>query len=376
MRTTLGLYIARRFLTNVGGAFASVFALVVIVDLIELMRNNRDGTANFLDVFGMALLHAPSITIAAAPFTILLATMTSYAMLARTSELVVTRAAGVSVWRLLSPVLISAILLGVLVTTVYNPIASAFTARFERLETKYFDRSASMLAVSADGLWLRQGDDLGQIVIRAARASANVDRLWEVTLFRFDADDHLTSRLDAATAELGNREWILTDVREWPLVGLANQDGAGSSTMEGLQPTVRERHTVETNLTVERILDSFAAPETISFWDLPAFIDLLERSGFASDRHRMHFSALLSVPAVFAAMVLIGSAFSMRHARFGGLGLMALGAVLAGFSYFFLSDIASALGASGSVPVSLAAWAPPLSAALAALGLLLHLEDG
>jgi lipopolysaccharide export system permease protein len=55
---------------------------------------------------------------------------------------------------------------------------------------------------------------------------------------------------------------------------------------------------------------------------------------------------------------------------------MALGCVFSGFGYFFLSDIANALGASGSVPVPLAAWAPPLSAVLFALGLLLHLEDG
>ena len=56
--------------------------------------------------------------------------------------------------------------------------------------------------------------------------------------------------------------------------------------------------------------------------------------------------------------------------------MMALGCVISGFGFFFLSDIASALGSSGAVPVLLAAWAPPLSAVLFALGLLLHLEDG
>ena len=50
-----------------------------------------------------------------------------------------------------------------------------------------------------------------------------------------------------------------------------------------------------------------------------------------------------------------------RHVRFGGLGYMALGCVVAGFGYFFLSDIANALGASGAVPVMLAAWAPPMA---------------
>jgi lipopolysaccharide export system permease protein len=90
----------------------------------------------------------------------------------------------------------------------------------------------------------------------------------------------------------------------------------------------------------------------------------------------VYWHRLLAIPVVFFAMVLIGAAFSMRHVRFGGLGYMALGCVLSGFGYFFLSDIAAALGASGAVPVLIAAWAPPLSAVLLALGLLLHLEDG
>ena len=75
-------------------------------------------------------------------------------------------------------------------------------------------------------------------------------------------------------------------------------------------------------------------------------------------------------------MVLIGAAFSMRHARFGGLGLMALGAVGAGLVYFFLANVTQAFGSSGAIPAPLAAWIPPVAMTLCALGLLLHLEDG
>ncbi|HLS18824.1 MAG TPA: LptF/LptG family permease, partial [Paracoccaceae bacterium] len=99
-------------------------------------------------------------------------------------------------------------------------------------------------------------------------------------------------------------------------------------------------------------------------------------SGFSSSRHRLHWLRLAAQPAVFVAMVLIGAVFSMRHQRFGGLGYMALATVIAGFGYFFLSDIAGALGASGAIPVMLSGLGPPLAAVLLSLGLLLHLEDG
>jgi lipopolysaccharide export system permease protein len=138
----------------------------------------------------------------------------------------------------------------------------------------------------------------------------------------------------------------------------------------------QETMTVETNLSASQIVDSFSPPETISFWALPGFIDTLEAAGFSAARHRLHWHAQLAQPLLFGAMVLIGAAFSMRPARLGGLGVMALWAVVTGFAFFFITDVAKALGASGAAPIALAAWAPPAAAALFAAGLLLHLEDG
>jgi lipopolysaccharide export system permease protein len=374
MPGTLWLYIARRFLMAALGAFAAVFVLVVVLDLVELIRSNTRGLAGFGELIGMALLHAPSVTITAAPFTLLLAAMTAFAMLARSSELVVTRAAGVSVWRLIAPALACAAGLGVFAFAVYNPLASAFATKFETLEQRYFERTSSRLAVSGDGLWLRQGGEDGQTVIRAMRASSTVQRLWDVSIFQFDDSDRLYRRLDARTATLGDRAWHLGGVLSWELGNAAPGDREAAMVETRAMPV--EEMQIPTDLTVEHIQDSFAAPETIGFWKLPGFIALLDESGFSSNRHRLHWLRLLSQPVVFVAMVLIGAAFSMRHLRFGGLGFMALGCVIAGFGYFFISDIANALGASGAVPVMLAAWAPPFSAVLLALGLLLHLEDG
>ena len=374
MSLTLGLYIGQRFLGIAAGAFAAVFLLVVTVDLVELMRAGGDSQAGFADLVGMALLHAPAITITAAPFTVLLASMTCFAMLARSSELVVTRAAGVSAWRLLTPALLTAVGLGIFVFTVYNPLAAAFARKFETLEQRYFERSSSRLSVSADGLWLRQGGPEGQTVIRAQGASGTGGRLWKVNVFQFDANDRLYRRIDARSALLEDKAWRLTGVRRWDLLAI-EIDNAGSSDI-ATRPQLLDEMRIATDLTTESIQESFAAPVTISFWKLPKFIRLLEASGLSSSRHRLHWHMLLAIPVVFFAMVLIGAAFSMRHARFGGLGYMALGCVLCGFGYFFLSDIAAALGASGAVPVLIAAWAPPLSAVLLALGLLLHLEDG
>ena len=72
----------------------------------------------------------------------------------------------------------------------------------------------------------------------------------------------------------------------------------------------------------------------------------------------------------------VAAAFTMRHTRFGGTGTAVLSAVLLGFALYFIRSFAQILGENGQIPILLAAWAPPATAILLAIGLLLHEDDG
>ena len=412
----LSFYIMRRFVGAFVAAFVAILLLITLVDMVEQLRRAAGTDTNFAQVLELALLHSPSLMMEILPFLTLLAALTCFSRLARSSELVVTRAAGVSVWRLIAPALAAATLGGVLAFSVLSPISSGLLQRFERQEARWIRDRASLLSVSGNGLWLRQAGEDGQTVLHAARANGDGTQLWRVSLFRFD-DDQLLSRTEAARAVLETGRWVLYDVREWDLQAAARDSLTGGATDEegplgqaagsaadapapapeaplsdeetpslsGLDgPSVRgglawtdiEQLTLPTDLTRSQILESFASPGTISFWALPRFIQALETAGVSAARHRMHWQAQLALPLLLPAMVLIGAAFSMRHARFGGLGLMALGAVGTGLGYFFLANLTHAFGSSGVIAAPLAAWIPPVAMVLFALGLLLHLEDG
>ena len=367
MTQTLSGYIARRFATTLAGAVAVVFALIMIGNAIELLRRNEDGEAGFGELLSLAALMAPRIALTVLPFTVMLATIACFARLARSSELVVTRAAGVSAWATIAPAAAVAVALGIAGFAAFNPLAAAFELRAETLQSRLWG-GGDRFSVSDDGLWLRQAaEGGGQTVIHARAADASATRLRDVTLFVYAGEDRLTERLDAERARLAEGAWLLEDgVRR-----AVDPDG------DAVRPPERfERLETPTRLTGEQILDSFAPPETVAFWSLPGFIRTLEAAGFSAQRHRLQWHAQLAQPLLFAAMVLIGAAFSMRHARLGGLGAMALWAAMTGFAFFFLADVSKALGASGAVPAALAGWAPPAAAAMFAAGLLLHLEDG
>ncbi len=370
MTPTLSGYIARRWLATLAWAFAVVCIIIFLGNLLELLRRSATSDVGFARVAAMAALQTPTTALTASPFIVMLATLAAFARLARASELVITRAAGVSAWALIAPVVLAAVALGVITFSALNPIAAATRQRAETLEARYLAGRASRLSISGEGLWLRQGDSGGQTVIHAVSANSAATELRGVTLFSFDAEGVLQSRTDAAEALLTPGAWRLKAAVRRDITRAPGDDALSS-----VETPFADLET-PTDLTSDQILDSFESPASISFWSLPGFIATLEASGFSARRHRLHWQAQLALPALFAGMAMIGAAGSMRHQRLGGLGLMALAAVLAGFGFYFIADLAKALGASGSIPVALAAWAPPLATILVAAGLLLHLEDG
>lgn len=359
---TLSLYIARRFLVSFGAVLLVFAAVIFLLDVIELMRRTSGRSDISVSLIaGMALLKLPYMAQKIVPFAALFGGMHTFWRLTRFHELIVARAAGVSVWQFLFPAVASMILLGVINVSAFNPIASAMLARYDLLESRYVLGRSALLTVSRTGLWLRQADEQGQSVIHAASVSQPDMVLRDVIIFLYEGTDQFLGRIDASEASLGKGTWNLKNA-------LITGPNRPSQTFEN--------YSIKTNWTMEKIQDSFAAPETMSFWELPGFISLLDSAGFSASRHRLYWHSLLAVPLLLSAMVLVAASFSLRPARRGGIAVLIGSGVIFGFLLFFLSDVVLALGLSATIPTVLAAWTPAGFSLLIGLAVLLHLEDG
>jgi lipopolysaccharide export system permease protein len=360
---TLSGYIARQFLAWCGGVFGAMLVIIFLLDYIELLRRGASKPeATLARLLEMAALKLPHMAQEVMPFAVLFGTMMVFWRLTRSNELVVARAAGVSAWQFLTPAVISALMIGVVAVTVFNPIASAMQAGYEALEARILRGSGSQFAVFRSGLWLRETDEQGNLrVIHADRIVGASLALENVTLYFFRGFDQFVGRIDAAQARLEPGRWQVSKGWSW-------EQGGFSTPFEDI--------TVPTGFTPEKIRESFASPETMSFWKLPGFIRLLEDSGFSAQRHRLYFNGLLARPFLLCAMVLIAATFSLRMQRRGGATMMVMAGVATGFLLYFLSDVVFAFGLSATIPVALAAWTPAGVCLLLGASLLLHLEDG
>lgn len=360
---TLSNYIGRQFLVWCGAVLGAMLAIIFMLDYVELIRRGgAKSEATLTLLFEMAALKLPYMGQEVLPFAVLFGTMMAFWRMTRSNELVVARAAGVSVWQFLAPAVAFALLIGIVAITVFNPVAATLQASYEALENRVLRGGSSRSALFQGALWLRESDASGNhTMLRADRAAPDEAALERVTFFFFRGSDIFAARIEARQAQLERGHWRITDGTRW--------------TPDGVAEPFAEM-TVPTNLTPEEIRDSLASPETMSFWKLPGFIRLLEDSGFSTQRHRLHFNALLARPFLLCAMVLLAATFSLRLQRRGGATMMVAGGVAAGFLLHFLSDVVYALGLSATIPVGLAAWVPAGVCLLLGTSLLLHLEDG
>ena len=364
---TLHLYFARRFFVTFLIVTLLFLALMALVDLIEQMRRFEALDLTFAQILQIVALNAPGAIAEILPLIMILSTVALFVTLARTSELVVVRAAGRSGLRTLAAPVVVACLIGVFTVTTLNPIVAATDAQSKRLSELYRTGGTSALSISSDGLWLRQGTETGQTVIHAQRYSADADILYDVTFMGFERQGGPVRRIEAGSARLVDGAWSLRAAKVWNLTAGLNPEGTAAR---------HESYEVPSSLTQARIRDSLASPRSVSIWDLPGTIRQLGEAGFTTKRHQIWLQTELAQPLFLLAMVLVAAAFTMRHTRLGGTGVAVLVSVLLGFGLYFIRNFALVLGEIGQLPVLLAAGAPPVAAVMLAVGLLLQTEDG
>lgn len=360
---TLLRYLSMRTLLAVIALMAALSSLVLIVDLVENLRFiDKFKNGDFGFALRLSLLRTPALAQAMLPFVFLFASIWLFTQLNRRAEIAVMRSAGLSVWKLIFPAALVAALAGLAVIAVVDPAAARLRAESEKLKDAMRGANSSVVRVFGDGIWLRQRDGGNLLIINARGFDAATATLTDVVMWRRDAESNFLERIDAPEAVLSGRTIELRKAR-----------------IKGSGDRLNHRtpvYAIQTSLSPADLRERLESPETLSVWRLPRFIMLAEAAGLPTTRYNMRFHDLFATPLKLVAMVLIAAMFSLRPVRSGGAFRLFLVAVAAGFLLYVVSEIATAMGESGVVPIALSAWAPAIIATLIALSGLLHFEEG
>lgn len=355
-------YLLKTFFKWLGVNFIAFSFIIALSDFTELLRKTATRfDVHFDQLVSMLLLKLPHLVGVLLPFIILFSSLLTFWHLGRHRELEVARASGISVWQILSPLLGTALLIGLFDLTLINPISSELYYQYEKLHNKIIHKKSGALLIEESGLWVREVMGNEQRFIHIKYVEKGSKLLKNIVVLRVSADHHFLGRLDAHDASLQKDTLFLRDVWE---------------TKPHFAPMHFESLSIPTSLTMTSLKNSTRNPDVVSFWKLPSFIKLLENSGLSSVKYVLQWHTLIARCFWLAVMVILAATCTMSQTnRSGFLKVLAIGLFIA-FTLYFFRDIALALGAASNIPPILAAWIPIGVSFMIGLSLLIHQEDG
>lgn len=358
---TLGRYFFRRYVVTTLWFFVGVTSIIYLIDFSETTGRFAGLTGYSLPgVLYLTALRLPLILQQTIPFVALFVGMTTLIALNRKSELVVARAAGISVWQFMMPFVVGALMVGLVTTLVINPLAAWGQSQAFNIESTWREASNRRKETAAVP-WLRQISGKDDVVIGGRTVLDNGTLITDAVLIHFDSDGRIILRQDARSAKLKDGYWLLTDVTE---------------TRPGEVPTRLATAKVSTNLKQEFVQQRLAQPETVAFYDLSQKIAVARSFGVSTKALETQFHSLLSLPFLLVAMTLIAATVSLKFSRFNQSRSVILGGILSGFVLYVVTTLVKAFGSSGVVPPFVAAWVPVVVAMALGATILLHQEDG
>ena len=361
---SLSKYLSKVYLGWLAAVTSILTILLVVLNYVELFRRSQSKVhITFSKISLMVILQLPNLLEQIFPFCVLFSTLLLFWKLNRNAEMVVIKSLGQSIWKLVFPPVVIIVIYSALSLAIVNPLSAAFLGRFEQLDMQLFQGNKNKLAIGKTGLWFKQGAPTGDdyAIVRVAKVAADAKTLENITIYNFNGHHHFLSRVDARTARVKAKGFELSQVTE------AYRDQIGRP---------MDKYFWYTDLTLSRIEESFASPATISFWELPHFIEVIEQAGFSANEHKLYWYGLLCKPLLLISMILLASFYGVRafHRHQSGLWFIVTGIGIA-FGMYLLQKVFYALGNSMALPPFLAVAGPMILSILLGLALILHFED-
>ncbi len=314
----LDRYIAR----NVLSATLTVLAVLVGLDALSSLIDEASDitpTYQFSDVLRYVALTLPRRIHEFVPFAALIGVLIGLGRLASSSELVVARAAGVSLVRL-AVIVLKPTLAFALCGFAVGEYISPFTEQVAVSEQALAQRSASNFA-GRGGTWNRDGSTYVHV---AAVQRGGV--IFGVTLLTFDEQRHLVQSLRAERGTFLNDYWLLENVER----SIIDENAV---TLES-SVTWPWRTDITPNLLVLDVIEHDSLPVQ-QLWP---YANFLNAQGLTSADIELAFWRKLLQPLAVGGLVLLAMSFIFGPLREGNMGARIFAGVIVGVVFRISQD--------------------------------------
>ncbi len=337
----IDLYLLKSFFISLAVVTVAVGLTIIVINVVEELRDFIDHNVPLTSIIEYYVYFGGWVIKSFLPMFVLLATLFSVSILARRNEILAMTTSGVSLYRIILPYLVTAIILS-LGHIYYNEYLYP-PANRRRLEIKEFTiEKRSKQALSRVSKIYRQIKPGHFYTI----ASFNVDRGVGKDLKVYKTNENRLSQITTAP------EVYYRDHRWMAKNGVVRtfHDSADESYSEFTEMTL-----LDIKDKPEDFAKRIGKPEDMSYHELKDYIDLMKCTGGPYLRESIDLDIKLSYPLASIIVVLISIPFASNPRRGGIAVSIAVGSLIS-LVYFVLFRILQSAGYNEKIPKEMAVW--------------------
>lgn len=321
-----------------------VIALMSLDFFIQLIGEFRDiGEANYTLTQGFiyVFLLMPRDLYQLFPIVGLIGCLIGLGVLASHSELIVMRAAGMSLFQISFSVIL-AILMMVFVVTLIGEIIAPISIHYAE-NLKATDKSAGQAVATQQGVWLRDGPSFIHI-----ESVKDTKHLEGISRYLFSIDHRLTSVAFAKEATYIDHQWQVSDIHQTDLdtKQVTTQTLSLANWAMNLNPTLLKLAQVE--------------PYEMSMPKLWAYIHYQKQNKLRYETSALNFWQRVFQPLGTCVMMFLAIPFIFGPLRSVTAGLRLVAGVVVGFGFYMLNQFFGPFSLVYHFPPFLAALTPSL----------------
>jgi LPS export ABC transporter permease LptG len=357
--------VLREFLNTFVMVLVSFVLLLLVFTFFELLGDIIRNRTPLVTVGEYLINLTPNMFYNITPLGVLVAVLVTFGVLTRTNEFTAMKATGISLYRVMVPILVVSALIAVaqfLFDQSYLPSANR---RQEALRSVIKGRPAQTF-LRPDQKWIFGRQDPGKPgrIFYYQFFDQHEDRFANLTVFEFNPENFALSRRIFAS----NVHWE-PQLQQWIFEHGWERRFDGEAVSSFAQFNVESFP--EINEQPQYFKKESLQSQEMTFGELQRYIRDLGQSGFDTKHLSVQLNIKLAYPIITLVMAVLAIPFALSMGKRGSLTGIAA-AIGVAIAYWVLKSTFEALGDVNFLPTLLAAWSPDLLFGFAGAYLLLR----
>ncbi|MDD2334951.1 MAG: LPS export ABC transporter permease LptG [Geobacteraceae bacterium] len=355
----LSRYITATFFKLLALTVSSFVGIYLIIDFLEKIRRFSHGNGNPQYIVIYFLYKMPAIINQIMPLAVLMSTLLTLGILSQSSEIVAMQSCGISLKRIVKPLLVIAFLLSIFTFFSNEAIIPNTSQKLKYIQEVLIEGKNPSTFFRLNNIWYRDKN----YILQARLFIPTTWTLKGVTLWQTTNEMQPIKRLEAEDGVWNGSSWTLKNVVERSFSdGKVTEISKTASLPVPLQLKINDL----------KIWDKHA--DDMGFFKLKRYTEKLRKAGYDATKYQAQMYAKISMPFACLIMAFVGIPFSLRGGRSSGIAVGIGLSIGIGFAYFIINAILISLGETGILPPMVSAWAANFIFALSAIWLTLTMH--